>query len=383
MLNELFDRTTTRWDDHTKVIVVDGAHAIGKTKFAEELAEEFDMKLFGYPRVSDTYINYYGQDLNDYSVYLEPRLKPYDERDFSRNPTGPVEGAGDRYHWDVFRAKMRNYIYALKHLYNTGQGVVIEGDPYSDYAHFEAAYNQGWVERGTRKAYKEAQYMTFFKLLRPHLIVYLDAPADVVMKNIKARGNAWDKDSPVWTNKRYLNDIYNEKKRRHLMKQQKHSHVLVYDWSVPGDLDVVVDDIEKIDFDFTDEYDDLLRDWTRNRTEQKHTILRHQFCSMFKRSDLLRTIDCIEELREADNLFFSPEEIQRMSEVLAYIPGDRFAPDANPAMGDTFGKLWKQWRFFKAIEHVPKYLEVRGFGSHRYNRLGMDDEYLEPVKIEK
>ena len=44
------------------------------------------------------------------------------------------------------------------------------------------------------------------------------------------------KDSPVWTNKRYLNDIYNEKKRRYLMETQRHSHVLVYDWTNKGDV---------------------------------------------------------------------------------------------------------------------------------------------------
>lgn len=27
-----------------------------------------------------------------------------------------------------------------------GQGVVMEGSPFSDYAHFEAAFNQGWVD---------------------------------------------------------------------------------------------------------------------------------------------------------------------------------------------------------------------------------------------
>ena len=110
--------------------------------------------------------------------------------------------------------------------------------------------------------------------MRPHLILYLDAPVDVVMSNIKKRNNPWDKDSPVWTNKRYLTDIYTEKKRRYLLEQQRHSHVLVYDWSSPGEIDIVVDDIEKLEMDYVDEYDDLLRDWTRNRSEQLHMVQR-------------------------------------------------------------------------------------------------------------
>jgi len=40
----LFDRCTLRFDENTKIIVVEGAHGVGKSKFAQELAEELDMK---------------------------------------------------------------------------------------------------------------------------------------------------------------------------------------------------------------------------------------------------------------------------------------------------------------------------------------------------
>jgi len=380
--HELTDRTTVRWEENTKVIVVDGAHAVGKTQFAQELADEFDMKLFN-TKVSDRYINYYGHDLNDYAVYLDPIMRPYDERDFSRNPTGPVEGAGDRFHLIAWQEKFRNYLYALKHLYNTGQGVVVEGDPWSDYAHLEAAYNQGWVDRTTRNAIKLSQKWGLINLLRPHLLVYLDAPTEVVMRNIKARGNPWDKDSPVWTNKRYLNDIYNEKKRRYLMKQQKHSHVLVYDWSTPGETDIVVDDIEKIELDFTDEYDDLLRDWTINRTEQKHTILRYRYCNMAQRTRLMADLNSNEEFLEADLLYMDPDNNAQMQAVLEHTPGDRWAPGVNSAMGDK--NIWATWDIFKSVENLPRYCEKPLYPwVRKWQRFGHDqDQYLEPVKCEK
>ena len=44
-----------------------------------------------------------------------------------------------------------------------------------------------------RDAIKDSYHLTLHRLLRPHVLVYLDAPADTVMKNIKARGNPWDK----------------------------------------------------------------------------------------------------------------------------------------------------------------------------------------------
>ena len=41
-----------------------------------------------------------------------------------------------------------------------------------------------------------------------------------VQKNLKAGGNEWDKDSPVWNNTQYLNNIYNEYKKNFLRDMQ-------------------------------------------------------------------------------------------------------------------------------------------------------------------
>ena len=56
------------------------------------------------------------------------------------------------------------------------------------------------------------------ELLRPNLIIYLDASVDVAMKKISARGNEWDKNSPVYQNDSYLNDIYTTMKKEYLAK---------------------------------------------------------------------------------------------------------------------------------------------------------------------
>merc|ERR1719295_2350975 len=57
---ECYDRASTKMDSNSRIILLDGAHAIGKTELAKQLAEEFDMKYMPYPRISDMYINYYG-----------------------------------------------------------------------------------------------------------------------------------------------------------------------------------------------------------------------------------------------------------------------------------------------------------------------------------
>jgi len=386
------DRCTTKMDENSRIILVDGAHAIGKTDLAKQLAEEFDMKVMPYPRMSDFYINYYGDDMNDYSVYMPDMMKPYDERDFSRNPTGPVEGCGDRYHFNVWLEKFNHYVYALKHLYSTGQGVVIEGNPWADYAHLEAAYNQRWMDRETRDAIKHSYHIGLCHLQRPHVLVYLDASVDTVMRNIKARGNPWDKDSPVWTNKRYLSDIYNEMKRRYLMDFQKYSHVLVYDWSTPGEMDIVVDDIEKLECDWTDEYDDLLRDWTRNRDEKHHNMKRELYGFQYQRMFLEQKIIETDKWMDCPNLLYKPEDMFHMVDVLRNIKSERYGPGYNPYMGDK--NIMMKLSDFKPYEYTGRYFgasmrDLRSFGMADGGSFEMwpfthkRDDWLEPVKIQK
>lgn len=48
----------------------------------------------------------------------------------------------------------------------------------------------------------------------------------------------------------------------------------MYDWSEEGDIEVVVEDIERISFQF-DEQDPHLKDWNIGR-EEDYAVLRHR-----------------------------------------------------------------------------------------------------------
>jgi len=327
------EKTTWRFDENSKLIVVDGAHAIGKSQFAKELAEELDMAYYAYPQMDDCLINSYGVDLRQYNEHMLPISKTYDEKDFARNPVGPVEGCSDRYHIDIFREKYRNHIHALRHIFNTGQGVVMEGTPYNDYAYFDAAYNQGWIDRESRNQYKEICRMCLHLLMRPNLYVYLDAPVDVVVKNIQDRGNEWDKNSPVWTNKQYMTDIYNELKKNFLKEQQLHSRVLVYDWTEPGEIEIVVEDIEALNFDFLEETDEQQKDW-RLQTEERYTIAREKYCNAMQRNSLFMQMGNIKRNYSCVHLWKEPDEQEQMENVLYWIKSERYAPGYNADMGD-------------------------------------------------
>lgn len=329
----MFEKTTYRLDENSKLIVVDGAHAIGKSKFAKELAEELDMAYFPYPRMDDVLINSYGVDMRDYNFLMLPINQTYDEKDFARNPVGPVEGCADRLHYDIYKEKYRNHIHALRHIFNTGQGVVMEGTPFNDYAYFDAAYNQGWIDRNTRKEYKESLRMCLHMLMKPNLYIYLDAPTDVVMKNIQNRGNDWDKNSPVWTNKQYLSDIYNELKKTFLKEQQRHSHVLVYDWTEPGDMEIVVEDIEALNFDFHEQTAEQQRDW-RLGNEEQFAMKREQYCNSTLRDQLFRQIGMTKRNYSCVHLWREPHEQEHLENALFWIKSERYAPGFNTAMGD-------------------------------------------------
>ncbi len=46
-----------------------------------------------------------------------------------------------------------------------------------------------------------------------------------------------------------------------VLQNRPHSHVLVYDWSTPGDTELVVEDIEKLNFDYYGQFEEPQKDW--------------------------------------------------------------------------------------------------------------------------
>jgi NADH dehydrogenase (ubiquinone) 1 alpha subcomplex subunit 10 len=57
----------------------------------------------------------------------------------------------------------------------------------------------------------------------------------------------------------------------------KHSELLVYDWSSHGDIEVVVEDIERINFDAYETEDPKMEDWRSLSNEWEWHDVRHRF----------------------------------------------------------------------------------------------------------
>ena len=176
----LYDRTTPRLDQNSKLICVEGAHAIGKTELAKELAETFGMKYVGPPSMDEILVNNYGEDMRDYEHLFPDFFKSLDDKDFFRNPLGKPLGAMDRFLYRTYFLKFLHQMDAIRHILNTGQGVVMEKSAHGDYCYFNAAYNAGWVQPEMKEMYYMITDNSLHEVFRPNLIIYLDAPVDVV-----------------------------------------------------------------------------------------------------------------------------------------------------------------------------------------------------------
>lgn len=153
-----------------------------------------------------------------------------------------------RFQIKQYQIRFSQYIDALAHLLSTGQGVVLDRSCYSDFVFVEAMVQSGFMSRGARSVYYEVKKNTIGELLRPHLVIYLDVPVNEIQKRVAERNIWYEKGSKIMDPK-YLNQIEYFYKEKFLPDISIHAETLVYDWSKYGDAEVIVEDIERIDFD--------------------------------------------------------------------------------------------------------------------------------------
>ncbi|KAJ9594867.1 hypothetical protein L9F63_013828, partial [Diploptera punctata] len=251
------DSTTYRFDENTKIIVVEGPVAAGKTVFAKNLAQELDMLHMPEVTMDNLYINNYGFDMRKLDPQLPKNTRSYDEKDFCKDPN---HRSAARFQVLKYKLRFEQYVDALAHLMNTGQGVVLERCAYSDYVFAETMFKSGYISKGARDVYYDIRNNTLGELMRPHLVIYLDVPVPIVQQRVKQRNLPYEVNSKVYSTE-YLNTMEYFYKQRYLNEISTHAELLVYDWSEHGDVEVVVEDIERIDFDSYDKNDSKMHDW--------------------------------------------------------------------------------------------------------------------------
>lgn len=114
---------------------MDGPIASGKTTFARELACELDMLYFPEANYDMVYINQYGQDLRKWNNQIPPACRPFDIKDFCKDPKNRLSAS---FQLTTYTIRYSQYIDALAHVLSTGQGVVLDRSVYSDFVFVEA-----------------------------------------------------------------------------------------------------------------------------------------------------------------------------------------------------------------------------------------------------
>lgn len=173
----MMDKTTKRFDENSKIIVVEGPIGAGKTKFAKELAEELEMCYVPDANMDMFYINPYGYDMRQLDPDMPKKVKSFDVNNWLSNPKHE-NAAGLQL--VLYKIRYEMYVNALAHLLSTGQGIVMDRCAYSDYVFLESMFASKFISPGARNAYYKVRENTIDFLMKPHLVIYLDIPPNVV-----------------------------------------------------------------------------------------------------------------------------------------------------------------------------------------------------------
>lgn len=203
------------------------------------------------------YINPYGYDMRKLDAEMPQDYRSFDLSNFLRDPTSKQSAT---LQIRLYMLRYTQYIDALAHLLSTGQGVVLDRSCFSDFVFIEAMARAKYVSPAAKSVYYDLRKNTIDELFKPHLVIYLDVPVDTIKERVKARKYPGEAGSKV-INDAFLNDIDHFYKQEYLKTINVTSELLVYDWSNGGDTEIVVEDIERMDFDRFEKHDKKLKDW--------------------------------------------------------------------------------------------------------------------------
>lgn len=313
----LFDSTLSRFDENTRMIVVEGNIASGKSALAKTIAEEFELKHFGEPSFDQIYVDDYGFDYRTLDHLLPPSCRSCDIKKFYEDPHNINVAIMQL---QMYMLRFERHVDALVHMLNTGQGVVLERSCYSDFVFADAMHKFGYISNNAWRMYHKCRHFSLPELLKPHLVIYLDAPTDILLQRIRERNRPEEVKSKVLT-KAYLDEIESLYKKNYLRSVRKETELLMYDWSHFGDTEMVLDDIEHIDFEgyLDDPYGPMMADWRKigdvwddyryRLTAEKDEVMNCLQMDLFDAPELFKSGEDEEEMFEVIEEFNSKRQL--------------------------------------------------------------------------
>merc|ERR1712142_1383920 len=161
--------------------------------------------------------------------------------------------------------------------------------------------------------------------------------------------NTGEANSPVWENTDYIEHLYGQLlKKQYLKTASESSMVLSYDWSEGGDVEVVIEDIERLNMDYHDKYDKQQKDW-RLLTEDGFASKRQAYTNKNKLINQFR-----DPFWSADKLILTSTEGTELERLKLRLPGNQFRYGYNTVLGDPepfFSFAFSRPNWYKDVKY--------------------------------
>ncbi|OWF55026.1 NADH dehydrogenase [ubiquinone] 1 alpha subcomplex subunit 10, mitochondrial-like [Mizuhopecten yessoensis] len=242
------NKTVNRLDENSKLIIIEGNIGIDKETFAKKIAEEFGMKFIPEFKEEECLLTSRGFDRRELNDRVSDKLKVWDfEMLYS------TENPRDACHFlrtqiELYIGKFERYREAVSHIWNTGQGVVMIRSVFSDLVFAKALRRAGVLTPKGYQHYTRIYYNTQVELISPHLFLYLDAPVEYCMEQIKKRGRPWEVNSTILT-ERFLQDVQNIYQADVLPQFKDLSEMKTFDMTSPLDYELIFEDLNETSLD--------------------------------------------------------------------------------------------------------------------------------------
>ena len=92
----------------------------------------------------------------------------------------------------AYRSRIKDLMQVHAHMLNTGDGGVAERSLWSDYVYGEALYRLGYWDKPAIDWRRGLSGNSKNVFLKPHVMVYMDCPADVVLENVRKHGKQYE-----------------------------------------------------------------------------------------------------------------------------------------------------------------------------------------------
>jgi len=239
-----------KFTENTKVLVVEGNVGSGKEALAKKLADDMGMKYFPDVNADMDYKYDDEFDLRNLNIHLHEDVKYADFKSVleTKNPYQ----AG---YWEMAMLRMRtyNYLAALVHLLNTGDGVILERSPWTGTVFTRSNIDMDLLSRNFLEHYWEVRSAAFSRMYRPHVIIYIDVPVDACLENAKLKNTHGC--GPLLEHE-YLESIEHNYKKHYLPIIGEHAEIFTYKLNKPvtdataSELsEIVVDELSQSEMD--------------------------------------------------------------------------------------------------------------------------------------